>query len=565
MSKENNIKKEETAKKLTLFNLFQNKSKWFFPFLGFLGIVNGLWGSALLLLINNKITSTPLPFFNEYDWVVYIVLIVVSFAIAASFQTYLIKLSHSFGIEMRLSIFEKVRFTKYEDYLELGEQRLRTALNDVNSLQIFPTIFLEAFNGAVMIIIGVSYLFYVDTLGAAMVLVIMVLLSGIYIYRNRKIEKALFTARKLGDVYHYNVIDFVRGFKEVKMSIKRSDNIFHKHIKANRMSFLKLQVSALVKSLGNQLMGSYAWYILIGIVLFLLPMIFNMSLAISTSFLVTLLFLMGPVNTVIGLMEAFISMSIAIERLNHFNDIVSAKAALDRGHGDLTNINEAFLNIRFEDITYEYFDQNDVQTFKLQPLNLEIKKGESVFVTGGNGSGKSTFINILSGLYTPKSGQIYLNDYLITEDNVPFYRDQLACIFTDNYLFNENYDDLDLSPSNTTFVSLLEKMKLTDVVKFDEKNNKVLHSLSKGQQKRMALIYAIMEGKDVFVFDEWAAEQDPEFRKYFYHTIIPELKMMGKTVIAVTHDDTYFNCAERIIKFNYGEVVEDKIVEAYSY
>ncbi|MEM8910060.1 MAG: hypothetical protein AAGD05_19575, partial [Bacteroidota bacterium] len=102
---------------------------------------------------------------------------------------------------------------------------------------------------------------------------------------------------------------------------------------------------------------------------------------------------------------------------------------------------------------------------------------------------------------------------------------------------------------------------LTDIVTFDEENNKILHTLSKGQQKRMALIYSLLEKKDLFIFDEWAAEQDPVFRKYFYTQIIPELKAMGKTVIAVTHDDAYFDCAERIIKFNYGTIEEDTKAE----
>ena len=108
---------------------------------------------------------------------------------------------------------------------------------------------------------------------------------------------------------------------------------------------------------------------------------------------------------------------------------------------------------------------------------------------------------------------------------------------------------------------LLEKMHLTEVVQFDEENNKIQHTLSKGQKKRMALIYALLEDKEIFIFDEWAAEQDPVFRSYFYNVIIPELRSMGKTVVAVTHDDAYFHCAERIIKFDYGKIVSDRKVE----
>jgi len=555
------LKAYEGGFEMNFFNLFHNRSKFFFVYLGLLGVINGVWASALLLLINNKVTDTPLPYFDDYDWVVYVVLIVVSFAIAASFQSYMIRLTYTFGNELGLSIYNKIRFTSFEDFKKLGEERIRTAMNDVGVLQRFPNSFLESFNAFVMVVIGIIYLFYVNAFGAVFVSVMMVVLAAIYLFRNAKIEAYLDKARDLGNVYHQNVVDFIRGFKEVKMSIKRSDNIFLKFITKNRNNFVNLQIKALIRALGNELIGSYAWYLMIGIVLFILPALFDISLQVKTNFLITLLFLMGPVNVVIGIMDEYIRMNIAISRLNKFNEIVNSTVSVEKGHGNLTNINENFSQLTFEGITFEYLDQKKSSSFKLGPINLEFKKGESIFVTGGNGSGKSTFINILSGLLIPQGGKIMLNGHEITEENAPFYRDQLACIFTDNYLFSENYDGLDLTRSNKRFMALLKKMKLINVVSFDEDNNKVYHNLSKGQQKRMALIYALLEDKDIFVFDEWAAEQDPEFRKYFYTTIIPELKQMGKTVIAVTHDDAYFNCAERLIKFDFGQVVRDEPVE----
>lgn len=542
---------------ITFFNLFQSESKMFFPFLGLVGIINGLWASALLILINTKITNTKLPFFNDYDWLIYISLIVISFIIAASFQSFMIKLTHRFGAEMRLSIFNKLRFTGYEEWLKLGEQQLRTALTDVSTLQRFPTVFLEGFNSLVLVVIGLTYLFYTDIKGASIVMVIMAALAIVYMYRNRLIRGDIDKARGLLDIYHSQVIDFVRGFKEMKMSIKTSDNLFENHLKENQVEFLGAQVSALIRDLGNRLMGSYAWYVMIGIVLFVLPAAFGIGIEIAAVFLVTLLFLMGPVNSLIGLMEFFIRMKVAITRLNNYNQIVSAATHEEIGHGDLTEINPAFKSIRFEDVRYEYFDEKGGSTFALKPLNLEIKKGEVIFVTGGNGSGKSTFINLLTGLYLPKSGSIKLNDVPIDQMNIAYYRDQLSSIFTDNYLFTENYENLNLSQEDEVFMDLLETMKLEEAVVWNEDKNKVFHTLSKGQQKRMALIYSILKKREVLIFDEWAAEQDPEFRKYFYELIIPELKRLGKTVIAVTHDDAYFDCAERILKFDFGAIIMD--------
>lgn len=543
---------------MNFFTLFQKKSKFFFLYLGILGIINSIWASALLLLINNKITDTPLPFFDEYDWAIYAGLIVVSFSISLYVQSYMIKLTYNLGNEINLSLFNKLRFASYEDYLKLTEEKVRTAGSDAKVLQKFPQIFLESFNALIMMVIGVGYLFWIDKFGAALVFGVMFVLAFIYIYRNGQIEKDQNEVRDLANAYMASVNDYLRGFRELKMNTKRSDNLYHNYLAKNRNKATTITVRFLKRAMGNELIGSYAWYLMIGVVLFVLPYVFSLDQSVKTNFLVTLLYLMGPVSSVIGAMNEYISIGVAMERVKRFQKAVDSKVDNANERAEVEEEKEHFSSIRFEDITYEYYDKKKASTFKLKPLDIEITRGESIFITGGNGSGKSTFINLLAGLYQPKSGNIYFNDRPIDPENKAYYRNQLSCIFTDNYLFTENYDKLDLSPDNERFTALLEKMKLDEVVTFDEENNKVLHTLSKGQQKRMALIYSVLEDKDIFIFDEWAAEQDPMFRKYFYESILPELKKMQKTVIAVTHDDTYFHLAERIIKFDYGTIVKDE-------
>jgi len=164
----------------------------------------------------------------------------------------------------------------------------------------------------------------------------------------------------------------------------------------------------------------------------------------------------------------------------------------------------------------------------------------------------------------PHSGTIALNGRVINDRTYPAYRNRIAAIFTDSVLFNENYDGLELAPDNERLMFWLRKMELENIVVFDTEKKSIRADLSKGQQKRLALIYVMLEDKDVIVLDEWAAEQDPVFRAYFYKKIIPELKQMGKTVIVVTHDDTYFNCGDRLIKFDYGTIVSDTPVNAAS-
>jgi ABC-type siderophore export system fused ATPase/permease subunit len=200
----------------------------------------------------------------------------------------------------------------------------------------------------------------------------------------------------------------------------------------------------------------------------------------NVSFIVTLLYLMGPISMLVSEIHEFTKMAIAVERIGEFNQQINAAKGIEVGHGDTTPINETFESLEFENVTYEYYDEKKAQTFRLQPLNLKVRKGESLFLTG-----------------------------------------------------------------------------LSEIIQLDDSKNKLKTTLSKGQQKRLALILSLLENKDILVLDEWAAEQDPLFREYFYKQIIPELKDMGKTVIAVTHDDAYFDCAERIVKFDFGRIASD--------
>lgn len=546
--------------KITFFNLFEGKSKSFYLLLGFMGLIDSAWSASLLFLINHKIANKPLPFFTAYDWQIYTILLVISFAVSAYFQTYLFKLTFNFGKELVLKIFNHLRFASLEKFRQVGEDKVRTAMEDVQVLESFPNLFLAFFKSAITVAIGAIYLFWIDAKGGLFVMGILFLLMVIYIFRNVKIEKLMDTARGLNDVYMQNVFDFLGGFRQLKMSVKRNDNFFQQHLTVNRNAYVSYQLKAMLKALGNELVGSYSFYVIIGVILFLLPAIFNTPLYTNITFITTVLFIMGPVGAVVGLLKSFVMVAVSINRINEFNNTLKEATNLRTSHGKQTVINNDFESIHFADVTFAYEDEQHQALFALQPVNFEINKGDVIFITGGNGSGKSTFIYLLAGLLSPKRGHIYLNDRSITDENRTYYRDQLSCIFSDHFLFSQNYDGFDLSDNNPVFVELVNKMQLEAVIRM-KNGNQLDHNLSQGQKKRIALIYAMLEDKDVFIFDEWAAEQDPEFRRYFYNYIIPDLKRKGKTVIAITHDDKYFHKAERLVRFDYGKLTELTKVE----
>jgi putative ATP-binding cassette transporter len=215
--------------------------------------------------------------------------------------------------------------------------------------------------------------------------------------------------------------------------------------------------------------------------------------------------------------------------------------------------------LSFNNIYFSYNAQDEIQeSFTVKDINFQVDKGEVVFIVGGNGSGKSTFINILTGLYKPLSGEILLNGKKIHNAHAN-YKKLFSVIYTDNYIFSKNYDDYILK-GNKEYLDLLKMMEMESIITNDE-DESVRRKFSKGQSKRMSLIFSLLEDRPILVLDEWAADQDPHFRKYFYETIIPKMKKQGKTIIAVTHDDKYFNYADRIIKFDSGQIIKDIAVK----
>jgi ABC-type siderophore export system fused ATPase/permease subunit len=188
----------------------------------------------------------------------------------------------------------------------------------------------------------------------------------------------------------------------------------------------------------------------------------------------------------------------------------------------------------------------------LGPVSIEINRGNLVFITGDNGSGKSTFLMLLSGLIFSSSGRISLDGESIIASNAIQLRNQVSAVYVDGFLFRNHYDVSCNHEDQANFNKYLKMVRLDHLGLKNSADRS--RQLSKGQQKRMALVQALMEEKDILILDEWAAEQDPAFRNYFYTELLLDLMHMGKTVIAVTHDDRFFHLADQVFHFQNGKM-----------
>ena len=208
--------------------------------------------------------------------------------------------------------------------------------------------------------------------------------------------------------------------------------------------------------------------------------------------------------------------------------------------------------IELKQVQHTYYHADEDEHFQLGPIDLSIFKGKSIFIVGGNGSGKTTLAKIILRLYRNKSGIIEYRGIPVQDENLSFYRSRFSAVFTDSYVFKE-LDHIDhdlLEEKGQDLIDMLELSKKVKIVNrgFSTKN------LSEGQKKRLSLITAILENKEVYLFDEWAANQDPYFKEIFYSKIIPFLKEKGKTLIVITHDDRYFHLADSLLKLRDGKL-----------
>lgn len=207
--------------------------------------------------------------------------------------------------------------------------------------------------------------------------------------------------------------------------------------------------------------------------------------------------------------------------------------------------------MKLRNMSYVY--EGDGTGFKIGPINIDIRRGETTFIVGGNGSGKSTLSKIISHHYLPSEGTIYFDDIEINNSTLSSARSRIFAIFSDYYLFDRIlFNDCDSLKNQIN--EYLIALELDEKVSFDNGRFSTL-KLSDGQRRRLALLIAFVEDKDCYIFDEWAADQDPIFKEIFYCKILKNLKQKGKAVVVITHDDRYFHIADQMIAMENGKVI----------
>ena len=516
----------------------------------FAGVLSGSASAGLLALINLMVSDetyiTPQPL----AWLFWFLCLFVPFTqFVSSFL--LLKLGQHMVHDLRMEMSGKILETPLASLETIGSHKLLATLTEdlttvTDSLVIIPVLVINFFT-----VLGC--LLYLAWLSPTVFLGILLALGlGILMYQlplNWSLRR-LHLAREKEDALFKHLRGLLDGGKELKLHRKRR-NAFLDLLKStsSQMRDLNITANAVFRIAASS--GQTLVFVLIGLLLLVAPRILDIEQSALIGYTLIVLYVGTPTQTLLNSIPWLGRASVSIKKVETLGFSFSAPSAKRPPQKQ-----PKWSSLELTDVIFRYGNEDIGNNFALGPINLRITQGELVFIVGGNGSGKTTLLKLLTGLYLPHEGSIRFNEDPVTKDNVESYREAFSVVFGDFFLF-ESLLGIEGTQVDQTARSYLASLQLEDKVTIE---NGVLSTtaLSQGQRKRLALLTAYLEDREVYVFDEWAADQDPQFREIFYHQILPNLKQRGKTILVVTHDDRFFDIADRIIKMDYAQIESDQ-------
>ena len=470
----------------------------------------------------------------------------------------IIRLSQNLFWGLRLRVVSLILKSEYE-HLDTRRNEIHSVLvHDINTLTNASLAIIELIISTVVVL---SCFTYMATLSLPLFfLTLSVATLGILVYLlgARKNNKRFSKTRDLESHFIKYFNEILSGFKEIFMATLKGRQIVKNEISPTSKEAYGNNTDAFVGYLNNQITGQVLFFLLIGSVLLFFSIKLEIDPVVTVSFLFILLYLLGAIENIMVLLPSLVQAKVSLRRIKELEvELLQSKMQLEGYDND--DVAEQLDSIEIRDMCFKYTSEEFENEFEIGPVNATIERGDIVFIYGGNGSGKTTFMHVLLGLLHPTNGGIYLNGTVITNYNRKQFRKLFSVVFNDFHLFDKFYGNEDFDKEKAR--EYLEIFELQDKVQITDQGFSSTH-FSTGQRKRLALIAALLEDTQVIVMDEWAADQDPYFRKKFYTEIIPIIKKKGKTVIAITHDDRYYGNCNKLFRMEFGKLfLEEKIVK----
>jgi putative pyoverdin transport system ATP-binding/permease protein len=530
-----------------LLTLLRRKSLAAFSGVVVCSLIAGLATTALLALVNAHLQRS-----QGEPSLAGAFLIACGLALLSGFgaQLLLARLSVDILFGLRVQLSRGIVGLPFRRYEELGPSRLLAALTeDIPALsQGLVTMPMLLTNVATIVgalvymayLSGSTFLFWVGVMVAA--LISLALLMGIFGRLDARTRAAV-------DGLYHGFTGLIDGAIELRLNAGRRQAFMARGLEraaseVRERGRITFGLQAIIETWSRLLL-----FVALGVVLFLGGSVVGVSADITRAYVLVIMFVMAPLGATMALLPQVSRAGVALR-------------SVDRLDGELRQASGAeaapveglsFSRIELRDIELSRDDGS--RSFRVGPVSLNIQPGRLMFIIGGNGSGKSTLAKVLAGLYRADAGAIVVDGREIADGDIEWYRQHISAVFTDFHVFEEMWG-LDMAALETEARARLTELELDGVVGI-EGGQLTTTAVSTGQKKRLALLVAMLERRPLCIFDEWAADQDPEYKRLFYEHMLPALRDAGRAVVVVTHDDRYFHVADEVITMREGLVAED--------
>jgi putative ATP-binding cassette transporter len=443
-------------------------------------------------------------------------------------------------VRLRWRLLVAVRNSEYHEVERIGRSEIFGNLSrETHVLSQSTPNLIVAVQSAVLLVASMTYMFFLSKMAFFLLAIFTTVGAIFHLSRSKLAGTHIQDAARNDDTLIEGFSDLIDGFREVKLNRARSIEL------ADAISAVSTQSRnsrLLVHTLNAHdfVLSQLTFFVLTGLMVFIVPAFGSADSKTITMTTTATLFMLGPVGALVGNFPVFNNANEAAKRIRELEDKLTSTSRSGCATDPIDTFAD-FQEIVLDQLAYSYPSPAGETSFSVGPNSLHIKRGDCIFITGGNGSGKTTFTNLLLTLIPASGGNIVVDGTTVRQSDLAAYRNLFSVIFSDNHLFKTLYGAEPFTAHEAE--ELLAAMEIGHKVEIRD-NRYSNTELSGGQRKRIALVTAQLERKPVLVLDEWAADQDPVFREKFYRQIIPALRGRGYTIIAITHDDRYFDVAD---------------------
>lgn len=478
-------------------------------------------------------------------------LVALLLAVSLIAQLGLTTLGHHFVFDLRSKLIKQVLDTDIERLEAIGSGPLLASLStDIRNVTVAFVRLPELVQGTILTAGCVVYLGWLSLPILAVTAVWIVLTMGVGSWLIRRVYAHLRQVREAEDDLYRDYETVIAGRKELALNRQRARRLFEDVYRADALRYRRHIIRADTYHLSANNWANIMMLAAIGLVFFLANGLGWANTTVAATYALTLLFLRTPMIGAVGALPTLLNAQVAFNKL-----AALTLADYQPSFAAPRPIASDWRRLSLQAVHFGYRSDATQAGFAIGPIDLTIRRGELIFVIGGNGSGKTTLARVLTGLYQPAAGHVAIDGEPLADTDRPALRSLFSSVFTDFHLFDQLLGPDGLAADGPLISDWVERLGMTDKLSIEDARVMDL-ALSQGQRKRVALLIALAEQRDILLLDEWAADQDPVFRRLFYQTLLPALAEAGYTVIAISHDDHYFEHADRLLEMRAGQLAE---------